>query len=291
MENELDALDTMLGNGTVDPCNPVMDPTTAPQGDIDCNRIAGQLEQYKGIRIFDKPSRNYNSLQFTVTRRFSKHLYLQGSYTYSRTQGNYPGLFSANNGQVDPNISSQYDLIELLANRNGPLQTDRPHYIKIDGYYTFDLKKAGSLTIGGRFRALSGTARDALAGHYLYGPDESFLLPRGSIGRNPFEHGLDMHFGYGRNLPKGMKIEVFSDIYNIYNRQGTAGVDDTYAFNFRGNAANPVVGGTYEDLVWVKTVAPDGTEQNIPISRNPNFGNTNVRYAPLSVQFGMRLTF
>ena len=43
------------------------------------------------------------------------------SYTYSRTVGNYPGLFQASNGQLDPNISTQYDLRELLVNRDGPL--------------------------------------------------------------------------------------------------------------------------------------------------------------------------
>jgi len=259
--------------------------------DDNCARLAQQLELYKGIRIFDKPSRNYNALQFTVTRRFSKNLYLQGSYTYSRSQGNYPGLFSSNNGQVDPNISSQYDLIELLANRNGPLPQDKPHYIKIDGYYTFDLKKLGELTVGARFRALSGTARDALGAHYLYGPDEAFILPRGSIGRTDFEHGLDMHFGYGRDLGRGMNIELFGDIFNIYNRQGTAAVDDTYALGFANNNVNPIVGGTYEDLVWAKQIDNNGRETSTPIIRNPNFGNTSARYRPLSVQLGMRLTF
>jgi outer membrane receptor protein involved in Fe transport len=294
--DQIDDLDMTPGNGVQDDCNEVTDPDTAPQSDIDCNRLAGQLEQYQGIRIFDKPSRNYDALQFTVTRRFSKSLYVQGSYTYSKTEGNFPGLYSPNNGQVDPNISSQYDLIELLANRNGPLPNDRPHYVKLDGYYTFDLKKAGSLTVGGRFRALSGVARDALGPHWLYGPNEAFLLPRGTIGRTPFEHGLDMHFGYGRDLPKGMKIELFGDIFNIYNNQGAAGVDDTYAFAFADNGANPISGGTYEDLIWAKAVSDTGAEVDDmgrapPLRRNPNFGNTNQRYAPLSVRFGMRLTF
>src|SRR5262249_49448675 len=106
-------------------------------------RLQSQLKMFQGIRIFDKPRRDYNALQFTLTRRFSKALYVQGSYTYSRTMGNYPGLVSYDNGQLDPNISSQYDLIELLGNHIGPLRTDRPHYIKIDGYYTWDFKKAG----------------------------------------------------------------------------------------------------------------------------------------------------
>ena len=263
-------------------------------------RLMKQMRLFQGIRIFDKPRRDYNALQFTLTRRFSKALYVQGSYTYSRAMGNYPGLISYDNGQIDPNISSQYDLIELLANRIGPLPQDRPHYIKLDGYYNWDLKKAGDVTVGIRFRALSGTPENALAAHYLYGGGESFLLPRGQLGRSEFDHGLDIHLGYGRNLGKGMKLELLVDAYNVYNRQGTAGIDDVYAPQFSiatggvgGNQqnANPVSGGTYEDLIWVKTIDEDGNEQATPIGRNPNFHNTTVRYAPMYLRLGARLTF
>ncbi|MBA3396288.1 MAG: TonB-dependent receptor [Deltaproteobacteria bacterium] len=259
------------------------------------NRLENQLELYKGIRIFDKPNRDYNALQFTLTRRFSKKLYVQGSYTYSKTEGNYGGLYSADNGQIDPNISSQYDLIELLGNRVGPLPQDRPHYIKLDGYYTFDFKKKGALTVGARARALSGIPTNALAGHYLYGGDESFLLPRGQLGRTDFEHGLDMHFGYGYDIGRGMNLEVFFDIYNIYNRQGTFNVDNTYAPRVTNDGdiqnANPVSGGTYEDLIWVKSIDGDGTETPNPIGKNPNFRNTSARYAPGYGRIGVRLTF
>ncbi len=264
-------------------------------------RLENQMKMFQGIRQFDKPRRDYNALQFTLTRRFSKALYVQGSYTYSRTLGNYPGLISYDNGQVDPNISSQYDLIELLGNRVGPLRTDRPHYIKVDGYYSWDLKKAGQLTTGIRYRALSGIPTNALAAHYLYGSDESFLLPRGQLGRTEFDHGLDLHIGYARKLGKNMELEVFADIYNVYNRQGTSDVDNTYAPQFSladGNGgggveqnANPVSGGTYDDLIWVKTINRDGVEGPLPIGRNPNFHNTSSRYAPAYGRLGARLTF
>ena len=263
-------------------------------------RLQHQLTLFEGSRIFDKPRRDYNSLEFTLTRRFSKALYVQASYTYSRTEGNYPGLVSYDNGQVDPNISSQYDLIELLANHIGPLQTDRPHYIKLDGYYTFDLKKAGQLTTGIRFRASSGVPENALAGHWLYGPDESFLLPRGELGRVDFDHELDLHVGYARNIGKGMTLELYFDIYNIYDRQGASLADNTYApryklygggFGGEQQNANPVSGGTYEDLVWVKEIDKDGNETSMPIGRNPNFQNTIQRYAPAYGRLGVRLTF
>jgi hypothetical protein len=276
--------------GRVDDINAEF-PTCIDGADETCLRLIRELGLFRGIRLFDKPRRDYNALTFTVTRRFSKALYLQGSYTYSRSQGNFPGLFSPNNGQVDPNISSQYDLIELLANRNGPLPQDRPHYIKLDGYYIFDLKKIGSLTVGARFRALSGSARDALGPHYLYGPNESFILPRGTIGRADFEHGLDMHFGYGREIGRGMEIEVFADLFNIYNRQGTAALDNTYVLNFPDSNINPIAGGSYEDLIWAKAVDDGGVEGSTPVVRNPNYGNTAARYRPLSVQLGARLTF
>ncbi|HEY4240163.1 MAG TPA: TonB-dependent receptor [Kofleriaceae bacterium] len=264
-------------------------------------RLMNQLKLYEGIRIFDKPKREYDALQFTLTRRFSKALYVQASYTYSRTEGNYPGLISDNNGQVDPNISSQYDLIELLANRYGPLPLDRPHYIKLDGYYTFDLKRAGQLTFGIRARALSGVPENALGSHYLYGPDESFLLPRGVLGRTDFDHSLDIHADYTRKLHKNLQLSLLLDIFNIYDRQGTASVDDTYAPQVKLSApnstsgteqnANPISGGTYQDLIWLKTIDSTGKESNDPIGRNPNFHNATSRYAPLFARIGVRLAF
>jgi outer membrane receptor protein involved in Fe transport len=255
----------------------------------DRDRLNNELRQFQGIRVFDKPQRDYNALQFTVTRRFSKALYMQGSYTYSRTEGNFPGLFSPDNGQVDPNISSQYDLIELLANRNGPLPQDRPHYVKLDGYYTFDFKKAGQATAGIRFRALSGVPVDVVGTHFRYGPNESFLLPRGEIRRTDFETGLDVHFDYGRDIGKGMKVELFADLFNVFNDQGTFSVDEAYTYF---SNVNPIVGGTYEDLIWAKALDDsNGSETPNPVVRNPNFGNVAGRYSPFQAQFGVRMTF
>jgi len=222
---------------------------------------------------------------------------MQGSYTYSRTTGNYPGLISYDNGQVDPNISSQYDLIELLANRQGPLPQDRPHYIKLDGYYTLDLRRHGALTFGARLRAFSGIPENALAAHYLYGANESFLLPRGVLARSEFDHGLDVHIDYTRQVSKARKMDlsVYVDVFNAYDSQGTAAVDNTYAPAVSANGkvqnANPISGGSYEDLIWVKQIDAKGAESSSPIGRNPNFHNTAVRYAPAYARLGARLTF
>ncbi len=258
-------------------------------------RLQHQLELFKGIRIFDRPVRNYRALELSIEHQFARGLFATASYTYSTAEGNYPGSVSYDNGQIDPNISSQYDLIELLANRRGKLPQDRPHSIKIDGYYTADLGKQGALTLGGRVRLTSGIPQNALGAHSLYGPDESFLLPRGQLGRGELEHAVDVHVGYGRHLTKTMNAELFVDVFNIYDNQGTFAVDSTYApaFSRDGvpNNVNPISGGTYEDLMWAKAIDADGKETAVPIARNPNFGRTTSRYAPVSARLGFRLTF
>jgi outer membrane receptor protein involved in Fe transport len=262
-------------------------------------RLEKQLRLFRGIRMFDRPSRDYQALELTLSRRFTSGLFLSASYTYSRADGNYPGLVSYDNGQIDPNISSQYDLIELLANRRGKLPQDRPHYVKVDAYRDFEIGN-GVLTIGGRLRALSGIPTNALAAHYLYGADESFLLPRGQLGRTSFDHGVDLHVAYKRKLAHGTSAELYVDVFNAYNRQGTFRVDETYAPQYSlaaggaGGAeqnANPISGGTYEDLIWAKAIDDDGVETSSPIGRNPNFGRTTARYAPASAQVGFRVTF
>jgi hypothetical protein len=259
-------------------------------------RLQKQLDLYKGIRMFDRPERTYSAIELSIAHQFSRGLMMMASYTHSRTHGNYPGSISYDNGQVDPNISSQYDLIELLANRRGALPQDRPHSLKLDGYYTFDLGKVQNLTIGTRARLISGIPKSALGAHYLYGADESFVLPRGVLGRGEMEHAIDLHLAYARKLGKGVSAEVFIDIFNLYNRQATFDTDQTYAPQFRAggggeNNVNPIVGGTYEDLLWAKAIDNAGNETFTPTARNPNFGRTTSRYAPSSARLGFRLTF
>ncbi|MBA2538981.1 MAG: TonB-dependent receptor [Deltaproteobacteria bacterium] len=264
-------------------------------------RLQNELELYKGIRGFDKPVRDYASLELAISKRLSKGLFVQASYTFSRTEGNFPGSVSYDNGQLDPNISSQYDLIELLANRRGRLPQDRPHSMKVDAYYTFDLGKRDLMTVGARLRAVSGIPRNALGAHYLYGPDESFLLPRGQFGRTELEHSADIKLSYGRKLSRGMMAELYVDVFNLMNQQGTFDVDATYAPAVRrafpgqgggtSNNVNPISGGTYSDLIFAKAIDGQGVETSTPTARNPNFQRTASRYAPASAQVGFRLTF
>src|SRR5690606_3206378 len=121
--------------------------------------------QLAAVRRIQQPLRNYDAVVLSAVQRPTKQTLLQASYTSSLPKGNYPGPLSTENPQLHPYLTSRYDLPDLMANRYGALGLDRPHNLKIDGFYQFDLKQAGVLTTGASFRALSGIAHNALRAH------------------------------------------------------------------------------------------------------------------------------
>ncbi|MBI4508944.1 MAG: TonB-dependent receptor [Deltaproteobacteria bacterium] len=250
--------------------------------------LRNRLILLRGLREFDKPSRIYNAIQFTAKKRFSENFFVQASYTYSRTKGNYEGLLNSDNRQVDPNISSAYDLVELLPNRAGDLAQDRPHLFKLDGYYRFDLKEAGLVTLGTRLRAQSGRPLTYLGTHPLYGAEESYILPRGLAGRTPMHTSADLHLAYGRGLSKDMKLEVFMDLFNLFNRQTASSQDQEYT----QDSVAPVVGGTIDDLKYLKRLDDETMSESGGTARKlANFSNPTQRFAPFGARLGLALTF
>ena len=191
----------------------------------------GRIDSMRRIKNADKPTRTYDALQLTATQNPTKNSMIIASYTYSRSKGNYPGLFSTETGQPDANITSMYDLPELMANRYGPLGLDRPHNVKLDGFYLFDLKKAGQLVVGASFRGQSGIPHNVLASHPIYGSGEAYLLPRGTAPRSPFTTELDTRFAYGYALGKTTKLEGFITVFNLLDAQSQLNTDENYTFS------------------------------------------------------------
>jgi hypothetical protein len=271
----------------VDTSDLVAQMNALPMNDPKRDALQKRIDMFEQIKTFDKPRRDYNAFQLTAFKRFSNHFFIQASYTYSKLQGNYPGLFAADNGQLDPNITSQYDLIELLANREGDLPADRPHNLKFDGYYTLDLKEAGEITAGGRLRAQSGIPINTLGRHALYGPRESFILPRGEWGRTEFVTQADLRLQYSRPVGKNMKLAIYLDIYNVFDTQTETNVDAEYTIE----RVNPIVGGSKDDLPYLKSQLAGGVETGNVANRKLNYANTSARLTPITSRFGLRLEF
>ena len=239
------------------------------------------LGLYQQLNVgFPKPKRNYDALVLTATKRLSHNFLILASYTYSRTLGNYPGTFQASTGQLDPNISSQYDLRELTLNRDGPLPNDRPHILKVQGSY-FVPFGANTMVFGLAFNMQSGTPIEVLGANTLYGVSETFILPRGSGGRTPTITQFDVHVSYRRQLSRLFGFEAYADVFNLFNEQEVATVDQAYT----SSNVNPIQNGKIADLVNLKQV--NGTQPLL----NPNYGHATSYQAPLSMRVGLRLSF
>ena len=260
---------------------------TAPGATIeqqaDYRDAVGRLSTYKLVgTVFPKARRNYDALVLSLNKRLSNRFSIISSYTYSRTIGNYPGTFSSSNAQNDPNISTQFDLTDLLANRNGPLPTDRPHNVKLSGFYVQPVAgDRGKLTIGLTFSGNSGRPIEVLGSHPVYDRREVFILPRGSGGRTPFVTQFDLHLGYEHKLSKRVSLSVFGDAVNLFNQQAVINVDDEYTQSVVSAVAN----GRISDLAHLKTTG------GALISYNSNYGQPTAYQAPLYFRFGGRLSF
>lgn len=228
-----------------------------------------------------KPERRYQAVTLEVKKNLSHNWLLQASYTFSRSWGNYVGLFKADTAQLDPNNTSEYDLVSLTDNRSGPLPGDRPHVIKFKAAYTYEVDPTLSFTLGGQYLWLSGPRVNALGAHELYGPGEVYVLPRGSMGRLPPFWTLDLRVGVDWTFAKPYKLSFSADCYNVLNRQVKTAVDEEYT----SDSVAPIRGGTPADLESLKRV--DGGE----VTPNNNFRNPIAYQSARAFRFKLAVSF
>ena len=87
------------------------------------------------------PTREYDGLEFRLQKRLSNNWQATVTYLFSRLYGNYSGLTSSDeNNRNSPSVNrffdGQYNSFDHLGRPVlGPLQTDRPHVFKIEGFY------------------------------------------------------------------------------------------------------------------------------------------------------------
>jgi hypothetical protein len=201
---------------------------------------------------------------------------------YSSLTGNYEGLFRNDNGQSDPNITSLFDLVSLLANGYGRLPNDRPHQLKFDGSYRTPFK----LNISASFRAQSGIPFDQLIPHPVYGNNEGFAVPRGtaivptvtatepgfpnvvnSIGSNrtPTTWNLDLGTYYPIQFGEDRQLRLQADWFNVFNNQRAIRLDTTHTINSGAAGVAPVP--------------------------NPFFGSGTIFQFPSSIRLGLKFSF
>ena len=186
---------------------------------------------------------DYNSIQFSGTKRYANNWQARISYAYSRGRGN------TSTGQAE--VADSQFLGDLnLDNDFGPTGVDRPHILTLTGSY--DVPRTGGLKVSGVFRARSGTPftlrnttfdndRNGLtANEYLAAGTYSGAAPDASAphaipltvdykggragGRNPKYVQADLRTGYRIQLGGGRTLDAFLDVFNVTNRANFAGL-------------------------------------------------------------------
>ena len=171
--------------------------------------------------------------------------------------GNYEGLFRNDNFQTDPNITSLFDLVDLLRNTYGRLPNDRPHQFKFNGTYVTPFK----LVVSGNFYAQYGSPFNQLGPHPVYGNNEAFIVPRGtaivpntganvangsngvtSVGKNrtPTTFNLDLGFYYPITFGERRELRFTADWFNVTNTQRAVILDQTFSINSGASGVAPV---------------------------------------------------
>lgn len=247
---------------------------TNPGGTFTVNPVTG--EALPEPVTFPEPTRDYTAWELTLNKRFTNNWQLFASYVNSENVGNYGGLFRQDNGQLDPNITSLYDLPSLLEGAFGPLPNDREHQFKVYGSYLWPFR----LITGFYGQYLSGTPITQFGAHDLYGRNERFVTPRGTFGRSPDIWNVDLHLEYPIQFGGGQELRLIADIFNITDQQEPTTVDQEWTL---ASADDPLTPNVNE-------LTCGGADRNCP-DGNDLFGTATNYQQPRTLRLGVKFSF
>jgi hypothetical protein len=268
---------------------------------------------------FPEAKRTYHAVTASFVKTFSDLWQAQISYTWSQLRGNFDGLFRPEDGQLDPNINSTFDLAQLLINQDGPLSADVTHTIKLFLAKEWVITPTLSLTTGLTYTGASGTPINftGQSDETYYGPGQVYILRRGEGGRLPWVHSVDARLAVNYRFRKDRVLTVGIDGFNIFNSQNPIGVDPEYvtlpSLTGGGRDPGPIINGTQgnvpapygvngslpkgrvvagpnrPELTTVVLPDPDQNPQTYAI--NPNWGRATQYQAVRSIRFTARFSF
>ena len=209
---------------------------------------------------YPEAKRKYTALELFVERSWDDRWSMQASYTWAKNIGNTEGYVRSDNGQTDAGITSSFDFPGLMDGGYGYLPNDRRHSLKVFGAY----KLTDELTLGANVLVQSGRPINCFGVYPDSGPNPSagdygaesfycgyydpatgggnyqgYLVPRGTAGRVPWAHTLDLKLTYEPNWAEGLKLSMAvrnvldsEDYYRVQDvhDDGTGAPLSTYRF-------------------------------------------------------------
>ena len=247
-----------------------------------------------------KATRNYNSVELGVDRRFGNHWMFHGSYIWSRDAGNYSGLASSDEasattglGRLSANNARDFDYPSMSFDQTGAvldgvLDTDRTHQVKAQGLYQF----SWGTSVGVNTYLESGTPITRQVP--IIAPDNYPIRyrGRGSEGRTPVFSQADLFVAHNLKIGGGRTVEFSANVLNLFNQRVVVNRIST----IRRTGAIPLGPGYYTeaqfyagqlnfDQLIAKSVA-DGK-----MTLNPQFGMDSLYQSPIQARFNVKLRF
>lgn len=226
-------------------------------GDTDCSigdngkfdySVDGYMTFSAEDLVYAKAERKYDALDFSVSKAWDGDWSLRATYTWSRSRGNAEGLVKSDNGQRDAGLTTDWDFPELMDGAEGYLPNDRRHNFKVYGTVAI----TEELTAGFNFNLESGRPQSAFGlghpnvGEVDYGSTyylttntgtkedpvyEYSFVPRGSMGRLPWQARLDLNLMYKTQI-SGLDTTFKVDVFNALNADAYTRVDEDAESNF-----------------------------------------------------------
>ncbi len=222
---------------------------------------------------FPKPKRTYDAVTFDFKRAFDGKWGLQGSYTWSRSYGNYEGTTytfgGGDTGQTDAGSTQLYDYKGLTDYATGLLPNDRTHEFKVWGSYAItpdflvganlQLISPQHLSCMGVHPTDTNAAGYGDASHYCWGNPS----PMGKGGKTDWTKQVDLSLRYTMpgSWTANHKLILRADIFNLFDTKMVTGRD---------------------------TNADDGSDYTY---HNPDYGSPTSYSAPRSMRVGFDLTY
>ncbi|WP_299810504.1 TonB-dependent receptor [uncultured Shewanella sp.] len=200
---------------------------------------------------FPEAERTYKAIELNFSGNVTEDFTLNGSYTWSKSEGNTEGLVRSDNEQADPGWTTSFDYPELMDNGDGYLPNDRRHNFKLYGVYNvtddFSVGFNSYLQSGRPINAfgihpedqgycvqavaIDGTCygRDWYGASSFYADGEA--APRGSMGRTDWIYNIDLNMSYTMDFNEAGRLNFKLNVYNLFNFDGVKGVDEQYEFD------------------------------------------------------------
>ena len=218
--------------------------SAAPEG---CAFVTGNPG---GVALDDFPraARKYTALELTLERFGSRRFNFLASYIFSRSWGNYTGLFATDVRIDGGNAGPQFDWVDQYVNGNatGMLPNDRTHVLKFFGTYKFDI----GLSAGAFLTWQRGTPLSELGGIPAGPPYWSFLQTRGAVGRTPTLWDINLRFSY--DLPTATSsfgAKLLLDILHIGSPRRAVDFDQVHYTGVDGDGNQAGENATYGSVL------------------------------------------